>query len=259
MADVLVVIGVGGMGEAIVERAGAGKTVLLADVSADAVAGYDHGQVVDVADAASVQALAATAAALGPVVGVAQTAGVSPVQAPSDLVIDVDLLGVAHVLEAFGPVMADGGAGVVISSMSGHMIGPAPADEIALLTTTPAAELNDLACVQEARAGDPGLAYAWAKRATMHLVRAAAGPWGEHGARINSISPGVITTSMGNAELDGPHGDGMRQMVAGSGTGRFGTAEDIAAAAAFLLGPGASFITGTDLLVDGGVVASLFP
>jgi NAD(P)-dependent dehydrogenase (short-subunit alcohol dehydrogenase family) len=256
MADVLVVIGAGGMGEAIARQAGEGRTVLLADVSEDALTG-PHTQVVDVADSASVQALAEAAAGLGPIVAVAHTAGVSPVQASSDTVVDVDLLGVAHVLDAFAPVMAPGGAGVVISSMSGHLIGPAPGEEAAALTATPTAELNGLACVQAARAGDPGLAYAWAKRATMLLVRAAAGPWGASGARINSISPGVIATAMGEAELAGPHGDGMRQMVAGSATGRLGTAEDVAAAATFLLGPEASFITGTDLLVDGGVVASL--
>ncbi len=264
---VLVVIGVGGMGEAIVRRSGGGRTVLVADVgdrAEDAAGrlrtdGYEvTAAQVDVSDPASVTALAGAAAGLGPVTAVAHTAGVSPVQAASDLVIAVDLLGVAHVLEAFGAVVAPGGAGVIISSMSAHLRGPLPADDETALSRTPAADLGALACVEDARGQDPGLAYAFAKRANQLQVRAAAGPWGQRGARINSISPGVIATTMGEAELAGPYGEGMRQMVEASATKRTGTAEEIASAADFLLGPDASFVTGTDLLVDGGVVAALF-
>ena len=96
-----------------------------------------------------------------------------------------------------------------------------------------------------------------AKRGNQLRVRAAAPAWGARGARVNSLSPGVIATPMGEAELSGPTGEIMRQMIAGSPTGRIGTPHDIAAAVAFLVGPDAGFITGTDLLVDGGVVAAM--
>ena len=104
---------------------------------------------------------------------------------------------------------------------------------------------------------DPNFAYPIAKQANHIRVRAASAHWGRRGARINSISPGIISTPMGQQELASPVGDGMRAMIAMSGTGRQGTPDDIAAATAFLLGPDASFITGTDLLVDGGVIAAV--
>ena len=104
---------------------------------------------------------------------------------------------------------------------------------------------------------DPGLAYAYAKRVVRFLVQQASAPWGQRQARINSISPGITSTPMGDEELAGPHGEGMRGMVAASAAGRTGQPEEIAAAAAFLLEPDASFVTGTDLLVDGGMVAAL--
>jgi len=101
------------------------------------------------------------------------------------------------------------------------------------------------------------MAYPFAKRANQIRVAAAAVTWGERGARINSISPGVISTAMGRLELDSESGALMRAMVENSGLRRLGTPEDIAAATEFLLGPSASFVTGTDLLVDGGVVAAI--
>jgi NAD(P)-dependent dehydrogenase (short-subunit alcohol dehydrogenase family) len=265
-SETIVVIGTGGMGLAIARRCGSGSTVLLADVddrNLDAAAsvlsaeGHDiRTHRTDVADAAAVSDLAAAAAALGPVRAVAHTAGLSPVQAAADKVIAVDLLGVAHMLDAFGPVIAPGGAGVVIASMAAHLLPPGPDDDEATLALVAVADLAAQPSVQQAAAGDPGLAYAFAKRTAVARVRAAAVPWGRRGARVNSISPGVIATGMGHAELEGPSGEVMRQMVASSGTGRLGTADDIAAAAEFLLSPRAAFITGTDLLVDGGVVAA---
>lgn len=263
---VFVVIGTGGMGLAIARRCGSGHALLLADVDEPQLArsrstladeGHDvTSVVVDVTDATSVRQLADTAAALGRVGALVHTAGVSPVQAPAKLVLAVDLVGAALVLEAFGDVMADGGAGVVISSMAGHLVPPLPAEDVTALVATPANDLRALACV-EAAAVDPGLAYAFAKAAITVRVRAAATPWGRAGARINAISPGVISTSMGQMELGGPSGEFMRLMVDSSGTGRLGTPDDIAAAAEFLLSDRAAFITGTDLLVDGGVVAAV--
>lgn len=266
-SDVVVVVGVGGMGGPLARRLGPGRTVLLADFNdgllgrtAAALAAEGHAvetQQLDVSDAASVAALAAAADRVGPVRTLVHTAGVSPVQAPADRVMAVDLLGAALVLEAFGEVMAAGGAGAVISSMSAALVGSLGADVEAAIATTATAELLALPAVAEMAAGDPGFAYAFAKRAVQVLVAKASVQWGRRGARVNSISPGVIATAMGQAELAGPHGEGMRSMVAMSGTGRLGTPDDIAAAAEFLVSERASFITGTDLLVDGGVVAAV--
>jgi len=152
--------------------------------------------------------------------------------------------------------MSLGGAGVFISSMAGTMASLDP-DFERRLATTPTDELLDLAELSADVIADSGTAYAVAKRANQLRVQAASLSWGRRGARVNSISPGVISTPMGASELDGPHGEIMRAMIAASGTGRVGTPEDIAGAVEFLLGRDASFVTGTDLLVDGGVIASL--
>src|SRR5436190_23466848 len=129
---VAVVTGAGGMGEAIARRVAAGRTLVLADVNPSRLAavverltsdGYDVvGVPTDVSDAGAVGALAAAAAERGRVEVVVHTAGVSPVQAPVAAVLNVDLLGTALMLDAFAEVVADGGAGVFISSMSGAMV-----------------------------------------------------------------------------------------------------------------------------------------
>ena len=266
--DVVVVVGVGGMGEAIARRQGAGRHVVLADFNAEVLErvadvlrgeGYSvTAQQVDVSDRASVAALAVAAAALGPVTQVAHTAGLSPVQASVEAILRVDLAGVAFALEEFGRVVAPGGAGVVIASMAGTMaVGQFPAEMEGALALTPADELLSLPFLQPGAVPDPGAAYGIAKRANQLRVQAASLAWGARGARVNSISPGVISTPMGQQELAGESGAFMRTMVDASGTKRFGTPADIAGAAAFLLGPESSFVTGTDLLVDGGVIAAL--
>lgn len=264
--NVVVVIGVGGMGEAIARRQGPGNRLLLADFDeatlaavAERLRGQGHEvvtQAVDVSSASSVTALAEAAAGLGPVTQVVHTAGLSPVQASPAAVLRVDLLGTALVVEEFGHVVAPGGAGVVIASMAGHMLRtPLTAEQESALAHTPAGELLRLPFADPEALGQG--AYGLAKYGNRLRVQAASAAWGARGARINSISPGVIATPMGQQELDGASGRTMRAMVAASGTGRLGTPEDIAEAAAFLLGPGASFVTGNDLLVDGGVVAAL--
>lgn len=264
---VVVVVGVGGMGKVIAERQGAGHTLLLADynqTTLEAITselradGHDviaHN--VDVGDPESVASLANVAAAAGDVVQLAYTAGLSPTQAPASAILRVDLVGVALALDAFGAIIAPGGAGVVISSMSAHLAGDAFPRELATaLATTPANELLNLPIAQPEALSDPGMAYAIAKRGNLLRVQAASLTWAKRGARINSVSPGVISTAMGQLELSSASGTQMRAMVDASATGRLGTPSDIANAVAYLLGPEASFITGTDLLVDGGVVAA---
>ncbi|OAA25758.1 dehydrogenase of unknown specificity, short-chain alcohol dehydrogenase like [Frankia sp. EI5c] len=265
--DILVVIGVGGMGRAIARRIGSGRKILLADVNeaalgvADTLRGEGQEvvtQVVDVSSRESVAALADTAAGLGRVTQIAHTAGLSPTQAPTEAILRVDLLGVALVLDEFARVVAPGGAGVVIASMSGYMGGLTP-EQARAVAATPTDELLALPFFDPGVLGSPGAAYALAKHANIVRVQAAAGPWGERGARINSISPGVISTAMGQQELAGESGEQMRIMVSMSAAKRLGTPDDIAAGAAFLLGPDASFVSGTDLLVDGGTVAAIRP
>lgn len=265
--EVLVVIGAGGMGRAIARRLGPGRGVVLADFDEGTLGaatrslegdGFDvTAHRVDVSSRDQVVALAEAAAARGRVAQVAHTAGLSPVQAPAEAILRVDLLGAAIVLEEFGRVVAGGGAGVVVASMAAQLAASLSTEEEAALARTPADELLALPFARPDAVADPGLAYALAKRANQLRVQAASVPWGERGARVNSVSPGVIATSMGRQELGSDSGPFMRAMVDASATGRLGVPEDIAAAAAFLLGPDASFVTGTDLLVDGGAVAAV--
>jgi NAD(P)-dependent dehydrogenase (short-subunit alcohol dehydrogenase family) len=265
--DVLVVIGTGGIGQAIARRQGAGKAVLLADhdeATLDAAAaaleatGYQVStQRVDVADRASVRALADTAAALGSVTQVVNTAGLSPNMAAPDRILAVDLYGTAVVFEAFGRVIAPGGAGLVISSMAGHMLPALPPEQDRALANTPADALLALPFLQPAAVADSGAAYALSKRANHLRVQAEALRWGERGARVNAISPGIILTPLAKHEMDSSVGDAYRGLIAASAARRVGTPDEVAAAAAYLLGPEAGFVTGTDLLIDGGVIAAL--
>jgi NAD(P)-dependent dehydrogenase (short-subunit alcohol dehydrogenase family) len=263
---VVVVTGLGGMGLSVAQRLGLGSKVVLADVNQAALEvtaeslradGYDVvEQMTDVSNRDSVAALAGTASELGRIEVVVHTAGVSPVQASVVAILKVDLLGAALLLDAFSGIVAPGGAGVFISSMAGTLA-PLEPDVERRLMDSATADLLSLPELSAEAITDPGTAYSFAKRANQLRVRSGAVTWGRRGARVNSISPGIISTPMGNAELAGPNGGFMRNMIAGSPAGRVGTAHDIASAVEFLVGPAASFITGTDLLVDGGVVASL--
>ena len=266
--NVTVIVGAGGMGETIARRIGAGTKLVVADFNDELLSrlqtelagdGFDvTTQKVDVSSRESVAALADAAAALGPVTTVIHTAGLSPTQAPTPAILAVDLLGVAISLEEFARVIAPGGAGVVIASMAGTMAaGRFPAEMETALALTPTDQLLALPFLAEGAVLNPGIAYSIAKRANQLRVQTASVAWGERGARINSISPGVISTPMGQLELASESGANMRAMVDASATGRLGTPSDIAAAAEFLVSPNASFVTGTDLLVDGGVVAAI--
>jgi NAD(P)-dependent dehydrogenase (short-subunit alcohol dehydrogenase family) len=265
--DVVVVIGAGGIGQAIARRQGNGRTVVLADLSpnalataADALEAGGHSvvtQSVDVASRPSIAALAKVAADLGDIVNVVHTAGLSPVQASPEAILTVDLVGVAVVLEVFGQVVTSGGAGVVISSMAGHMIPALDPEADRALAFTPADELSDLALLSPEAVPNPGAAYALAKRANHLRVQAEAVRWGDRQARINSISPGIILTPLAKDEMSGPGAAGYQQMITQSTAGRVGTTDEIAGAAAYLLGSDAGFVTGADLLIDGGVIAAI--
>jgi NAD(P)-dependent dehydrogenase (short-subunit alcohol dehydrogenase family) len=266
-SGVLVVVGAGGIGQAIARRQGAGKAILLADLNEDTLDAAAHvledfgyavnTQRVDIASRASVHALADKAAQLGPVVQVVNTAGLSPVQASPEAILAVDLVGTALFLEEFGAVIAEGGAGIVISSMAGHMMPALEPSQDESLANTPTDELLQLPLLGSTTIPNSGAAYAMAKRANQLRVRSAAVLWGDRGARVNSISPGIILTPLAKEEMSGPGAAGYQAMIEKSAAGRVGTTDEVASVAAFLLGSDAAFITGADLLMDGGVIAAL--
>jgi NAD(P)-dependent dehydrogenase (short-subunit alcohol dehydrogenase family) len=265
--DVIVVIGAGGIGQAIARRQGFGRTILLADRNEDtlAKAASDMGgasyavvtQTVDVTSRVSVRALAEAAAALGPIMQVINTAGLSPNMAPVEKILEVDLYGSAVVFEEFGKIIARGGAGLIVSSMAGHMMRQLPEGDEKKLAYAPADELLTLPCLQADAVPNTLVAYMVAKRANFLRVQAEAMNWGARGARLNAISPGVIMTPLGQHELNSEIGDTYRAMVEASPSKRMAPPEEIAIAASFLLGPDAGFITGSDLLIDGGVIAAM--
>jgi NAD(P)-dependent dehydrogenase (short-subunit alcohol dehydrogenase family) len=267
----------GSAGSSIARRTGTNKHLLLADFdeitlqnAKTALEDAGHTvttQRVDVFDRDSVHALAQAAAALGAVVQVISTAGVSPVQAPAQpvqapaqAVLAVDLSGTALVLEEFGKVIAPGRAGVHISSMAGHMPAPLDPETAHALAFTPTEDPLALPVLGPDAVPNSGAAYAISKQANHLRVQAAAVTWGDRGARgarANCISPGIILTPLARDEMSGPGAEGYRKMIEVSAAGRVGTADEVATAAAFLLGADAGFITGTDLLMDGGVIAAL--
>jgi len=266
MSNVIVVIGAGSIGQAIVRRVAAGKQVLLADIrqeNADAAAKvlFDAGfnvstATVDVSSRASVHALVEAATQLGEISGVIHAAGVSPSQAPPETILKVDLYGTALVLEEFGNVIARGGAGVVIASQSGHRLPGLSTEQNTLLATTPVEELLGLPMLQPDQIKDSLHAYQISKRGNSLRVMAEAVRWGKRGARVNTISPGIIITPLANDELKGPRGPGYRRMLEVSAAGRAGTPDEVGTVGALLMGPEGAFITGSDFLMDGGVTAA---
>jgi len=266
MTNVIVVVGAGSIGQAIVRRVAAGKQILLADIrqeNADAAAKvlFDAGfnvstATVDVSSRASVHALVEAATKLGEISGVIHAAGVSPSQAPPETILKVDLYGTALVLEEFGNVIARGGAGVVIASQSGHRLPGLSTEQNTLLATTPVEELLGLPMLQPDQIKDSLHAYQISKRGNSLRVMAEAVRWGKRGARVNTISPGIIITPLANDELKGPRGPGYRRMIEVSAAGRAGTPDEVGTVGALLMGPEGAFITGSDFLMDGGVTAA---
>jgi NAD(P)-dependent dehydrogenase (short-subunit alcohol dehydrogenase family) len=266
MKNIVVVIGPGQIGQAIARRVGIGKHIIRADMrreNAEAAAevfqnaGFEvTTETVDVSSREAVQALAKSAAALGEVHELIHAAGVSPSQASPATVLKVDLYGTALVLEEFGNVIARGGSGVVIASQSGHRLPPLTVEKNKALATTPVEDLLKLPFLQADKITDSLHAYQLSKRGNSLRVMAEAVRWGKRGARINTISPGIIMTPLARDELNGPRGEGYRRMTEVSAAGRAGTPDDVANVAALLMGPDGSFITGSDYLMDGGVTAA---
>jgi len=266
MTNVVVVLGAGSIGQAIARRVSAGKHVLLADLRQDNVdaaakvlsdAGFGVSTaIVDVSSRKSVHALVETAKAIGNITGVIHAAGVSPTQAAPATILRVDLYGTALVLEEFGNVIARGGAGVVIASQSGHRLPALTPEQNKALATTPTDELLALPMLQQDQMTDSLYAYQISKRANSLRVMAEAVKWGKRGARINTISPGIIITPLAKDELTGPRGAGYKRMIELSAVGRAGTPDEVGNVGAFLMGPDWAFITGSDFLMDGGVTAA---
>ena len=268
MSDVIVVIGAGSIGQAIARRVSAGKHVVLADLRSDNAeaaaqvlrdAGFNvTTTTVDISSRASIHDLVETATALGDITGLIHAAGVSPSQASPATILAVDLYGTAVILEEFGNVIAPGGSGVVIASQSGHRLGALTAEQDAALATTAAEDLLALPMLQPDQVTDSLHAYQLAKRGNSLRVKAEAVRWAKRGARINTISPGIIMTPLANDELTGPRGEGYRRMIELSPAGRAGTPDEVGTVGALLMGPDGAFITGSDFLMDGGVTASYF-
>lgn len=266
--DVLLLTGAGQIGLAIARRMGYGKRILVGDKNPDNAeaaarlltgAGFDaQPMTMDLSDRASIRRFLAAGQALGPVKMLVNAAGVSPSQAPVEAILKVDLYGTAALLEDAGEIIAPGGCGVTISSQSGHRMPQLTAEEDALLAETPAEDLLALPLLQPERMRDTLHAYQMAKRCNEKRVMAEAVKWGARGARINSISPGIIVTPLAIDEFNGPRGAFYKNMFAKCPAGRPGTADEVANAAELLMSDRGAFITGADLLIDGGATASYF-
>jgi NAD(P)-dependent dehydrogenase (short-subunit alcohol dehydrogenase family) len=266
MNEVVVVIGPGQIGQAIARRVSSGKRVLLADLREENAAaaaktlgdaGFDVSAAqIDISSRESIQALVKKAAAMGEITRLIHAAGVSPSQAPVGAILKVDLYGTAVILEEFGNVIAAGGSGVVIASQSGHRLRALTPEEDKALALTPTEQLLALPMLQADQITDPLHAYQVSKRGNSLRVMAEAVRWGKRGARLNTISPGIIITPLANDELTGPRGAGYRRMIELCPVGRAGTPDEVGNVAALLMGPEGGFITGSDFLMDGGVTAS---
>ncbi len=263
---VIALLGAGSMGTAIVRRIAAGKKILLGDISEKNLekvshefqySGYDvETMIVNALEKDSVEAFARKAASLGPVMTFIDTAGASPNQAKPEHIIALDMVGTGYAVDAFGQVMAPGGAGLIISSQTGYMYHiPYETEQEILNTSTE--KLAELPIVKDIAMQNSGWAYMIAKRVNnLQAMKAAATTWKARRARINTLSPGIIVTPLAYDEFAAA-GEGYQRMIDASAAERSGTSDEIAEAGAFLLGEHAGFITGTDLLIDGGTIAAI--
>lgn len=266
--DVMILTGAGQIGMAIARRMGYGMKIVVGDKrreNAEQIAdimnkaGFDAVPLsMDLASRSSVLAMINAAQQYGEIKYLINAAGVSPSQAPVEAILKVDLYGTAVLLEEVGKVIMQGGAGVTISSQSGHRLPALDAETDKLLACTPAEELLDLDILQPGNIRDTLHAYQLAKRCNVKRVMAEAVKWGRRGARINSISQGIIVTPLAIDEFNGPRGDFYKSMFAQCPAGRPGTADEVANVAELLMSSCGAFITGADFLVDGGATAAYF-
>lgn len=268
MKNVMILTGAGQIGMAIARRMGYGMKIVIGDKKMENAqrisrtmneAGFDTEPMeMDLSSRESIKALIAEAQGYGPITMLVNAAGVSPSQAPIEAILKVDLYGTAVLLEEVGKVIAPGGVGVTISSQSGHRMPALTPKEDEQLACTPTEELLSLDILQPENIRDTLHAYQMAKRCNEKRVMAESVKWGEKGARVNSISPGIIVTPLALDEFNGPRGDFYKNMFAKCPAGRPGTADEVANVAELLMSDRGAFITGSDFLVDGGATASYF-
>lgn len=266
--DVMILTGAGQIGMAIARRMGSGMKIVIGDQQMENAgaaaqimnnAGFDAVPVeMDLSSRESILHLIAEAQTYGEISMLVNAAGVSPSQASVEAILKVDLYGTAVLLEEAGRAIRPGGSGVTISSQSGHRMPALGAEADEQLATTPAEELLALEILQPENIRDSLHAYQMAKRCNVKRVMAEAVKWGERGARINSISPGIIVTPLAMDEFNGPRGDFYKNMFAQCPAGRPGTADEVAHVAELLMSAQGAFITGADFLIDGGATASYF-
>ena len=266
--EVMIVTGAGQISMAIARRMGYGKKIILGDKNeknALAVAqimnqaGFDvEPFVMDMSSRMSIQAMVQKATEYGEVKALVCGAGVSPSQAPIEVILQVDLYGTAVLMEEVGKVIAKGGAGVIISSQSGHRLPALTPEQDRALAMTPTEELLKLDFLQPEKIKDTLHAYQLAKRCNEKRTMYEAVRWGERGARINDIAPGIIVTPLAIDEFNGPRGDFYKNMFAKCPAGRPGTADEVADVAELLMSERAQFITGSTFLVDGGATAAYY-
>ena len=266
--DVMIVTGAGQISMAIARRMGYGKKIIMGDKNIDNAnkiakimndAGFDVLPIeMDLSSRESILHMIDVAKEYGEIAMLINGAGVSPSQAPIEAILKVDLYGTAVLLEEVGKVIKEGGVGVTISSQSGHRMKQLTPLEDELLATTPSKDLLSLDLLQVENINDTLHAYKLAKRCNEKRVMAEAVKWGQRGARINSISPGIVVTPLAIDEFNGPRGDFYKNMFALCPAGRPATADEIANVAELLMSEKGAFITGTDILIDGGATASYF-
>ena len=268
MKDVLLWAGAGQIGLAIARRMGFGKKIIVGDMSiknAKAMAnimnnaGYDVTPVeMDLSKRDSILDFISEGQKYGEIAMLISAAGVSPSQAPVETILKVDLYGTSVLLEEVGKIIKQGGVGVHISSQSGWRMPQLGAEIDKLLATTPTEELLSLEILQPENIKDTLHAYQMAKRCNEKRVMYEACKWGERGARLNDIAPGIIVTPLAVDEFNGPRGDFYKNMFAKCPAGRPGTADEVANVAELLMGPAGAFISGSTFLMDGGATASYY-
>ncbi|MEE0742579.1 MAG: SDR family oxidoreductase [Emergencia sp.] len=266
--EVILWAGAGQIGMAIARRIGYGKKIVVGDKkleNAEATAkimnnaGFDVIPVeMDLASRNSIRTFIAEGQKNGNITMLINAAGVSPSQASVETILKVDLYGTAVLLEEVGKVIMPGGVGVTISSQSGHRMPALSIKEDEQLACTPCEELLELNLLQTENIKDTLHAYQLAKRCNEKRVMAEAVKWGKRGARINSISPGIIVTPLAIDEFNGSRGEFYKNMFSKCPAGRPGTADEVANVAELLMSEKGTFITGADFLIDGGATASYF-